>query len=357
MSTRSDIVLERICQTAAEQKASEIYFFAGQPPSYRGNAQIVPLSNEEVINVNLIEEIVASLLSEAEKEKLSRDKQIIVVKTIGKLGAVQVNIVFQKGQMAITLKMLSQEIESLDAAGLPPILKNFTYLAQGIIFIVGPRDSGRFSLVASLVNDINRNQEKYIATVEEPIKYNFVGEKSIIEQREVGADVGSFSTGLDSLQKRNIDVIMCSDGNEESVLEQLLNLAANGSLVFTIFNAASSVQALNRIINSFPLDKKALMRYILSENLGGIITTRLLPRIDGGHRVRALEIVPGVPAIKKLIADDKISQIENLLELGVENSFSLDRYLADLASAGEISAEIGLKYCLNEQKYRTFLRR
>jgi len=356
MSTRSDIILNRICQTAAEQKATDLYLFPVQTPFLRVDSQIISLPSEEILNVSLLEEMVDSLLTQEEKEKFEKEKQLIVVKKIGKVGNAQISFVCQKSQISICLKLFTQEIENLDGIGLPPVVKNFTQLFQGIVFVTGTRDSGRSSLVISLLDFINKNQAKFISTLEQPIKYRLEGAKSIVEQREVGKDVFSPKDGLSYIKKRNIDVAMVSYCDSPEILEELLKLAESGILVFTIIDAPSSLSAINRIVNFFPPERKESICSLLADSLGGVISMRLVPKLVGG-RVRALEILPGSRVVKNLIREDKIKQLENILELGTDNAISLDRYLADLVSAGEITAENGIKYCLNERRFEALLRR
>jgi len=355
MSTRSDIILNRICQTSAEQKATEFYFFPVQPPFLRISGEIIPLVNEEILTVSLLEEIADSLLSPEEKAKLKEVKQLIVVKEIGKMGNIQISFVYQKDQLSICFKLLSREIEILDKAGLPPVVLNFKHLLQGVVFIVGPRDSGRSALAASLLDDINKNQGRFIATVEQPIRYRLAAVKSVIEQREVGKDVSSFKEGILYIKRRNIDVAMVSLCQETGIVEELLSLAESGVLVFTILNGESSIKFISRFIAS--AEKKDSIRSLFADNLGGVIVTRLVPKVGGGERVRALEILPGTSAVKNLINENKINQLNNILELGTGNAIAIDRYLADLVSAGEITFEEGLKYCVDKGKYQILVNR
>jgi len=357
MSTRSDIILNRICQTASEQKATEFYFFPVQPPSLRINGEIIPLANEEILTSSLIEETTDSLLSSEEKEKFKEAKQLIVVKEIGKMGDIQISFVYQRDQLSICFKLLSREIEILDKAGLPSVVLNFKHLLQGVIFIVGPRDSGRSSLAASLLDDINKNQGRFIATVEQPIRYRLTAVKSVIEQREVGEDVPSFKEGISFIKRRNVDVAMVSLCQETGIVEELLTLAEAGVLVFAILNGESSIKFINRFINSFSQERREVVRSLFVDNLGGIIVTRLVPKVGGGERARALEILPGTTVVKNLINENKIHQLNNILELGTGQAIAMERYLADLVSAGEITFEEGLKHCVDKEKYKILVRR
>jgi len=357
MSTRSDIVLNRICERAAEGGATEVYLFPARVPSLRLYGQIVFLVNEEVLSISLIEEIADFLLSPEEKKELEGKRQFVKVKEIGKIGGVEVRFTFEEGQLSISLKLLSRQLEDLEKIDLPSVVKNFTYLSQGVVFIAGPRDAGRSTLAASLLDYINKNQTRFIATVEEPIRYKLKSDKSVIEQREVGKDVFSFKEGISHIKRRNVDVAYISSCLEPEILEELLSLAEAGILVFTIFNAESSIKTINRIINFFPSDKKDSIRYLLADNLGGVIATRLVPKSGGAGRVRALEILPGSATVKSLIAENKISQLKNILEMGTDNAVFLDRHLSDLVSAGEITYEDGLRYSLNKDRFNSLVRR
>jgi len=358
MYTQTEMILNRICVSAAEKKVSEIYLINAQIPFINLDGKIQPLSGENILAASFISDVISAVLDNKEQTELQEKKQIITVKEIGKLGSVQIHVYYQKNTPAICLKLLSQEALDMEKIELPKMVQDFTNLSKGIVFVAGPHDSGRFSLVTSLIDNINKNQNKYIATLEKPIKYNLVGIKSIIEQREIGRDVLSFKEGLNFIRERgHVDVVMISQIKNAEIMEELFALAEAGTLIFAIMDTGSSVQTIKRILHFFPTSEEENIRYFLSENLAGIIATRLVPKVGGG-RIRALEVLSAPPSVKTIIAEGKLHQLSTFLQTGEDTkSVSMDRYLADLVTSDKISLEDAIKNCVDEEMLKSLLRR
>ena len=357
MSTQTEVILNRICRGAAEQKASEICLLPAQPPFIRIDGRMRTLTGEGIVAVSFIEDACKILLVPEEQDKLKQKRQIGVIKNIGKIGSCQIDIYYQKRALALRIKLLAQEIIDLDKLGLPEMVRNFTKLLKGIVFVTGPRDSGRSTLLISLINHINKTQTKFIATIEKPIKATMTGIKSVVEQREVGKDVNSFLQGLHYIRQRNAEVVMLSQINGAEMVNEVFAIAESGSLVFTIMDTDSAIKTIKRILHFFPANEEERIRYFLSENLAGIVSSRLVPKIGGG-RIRALEILPGVPAVKTIIASGRFHQLNGVIQASEDQtSISLDQYLADLVTSGKVMVEQAVKYCVNEELFRSLLRR
>ncbi len=357
MSIQIETTFNRICQQAAEQRASEIYLLTAQPPFVRVDGQMQSLAKENVLSASFIEGLLSDLLDEDQKRELEKKKQVTVIKEIGRVGNSQISVYYQKGALSLRIKLLTREIIDLAKLEAPEVVKKFTKIKKGIVFITGPRDSGRSTLVVSLLNDINKREAKFISTIEKPIKTVLSGLKSVVEQREVGKDVDSFLSGLGSIRERNIDVVMISQIEDAQVMNELFAIAEAGSLVFAVIDTESAIKTLKRILRFYPADEEDNVRYFLSENLGGIICSRLVPKIGGG-RIRALEILSATPAVKSIIAGGKFHQLAGILQASEDRTaISLDQYLADLVSSGGVMAEEALKYCANEEVFRSLLRR
>ncbi len=357
MSTQAEIIFNRICQEAAGQKASEIYLLPAQIPFIRVDGQMQPLAGQGIISTSFMEGLIDNLLKEKEQIKLKEEKQIDFIKEISRIGNSQINIYFTKGAPALRIKLLSQEIVDLSSLELPVMAKKIIQSRRGIVFITGPRDSGRSSLVASILNDINKHQAKFIATVEKPIRATLNGIKGAIEQREVGRDVNSFLDGLAYIRTRNADVIMVDSIKDEQTMDEIFAIAEAGSLVFTILDTESTIKTLRRVLHLFPASKEENIRYLLSENLAGVISTHLVPKIGGG-RIRVFEILPGTPVVNSIIAAGKFHQLAGVLQTSEDKTaISLDQYLANLVSTGKVMGEEALKHCLNEELFKSLLRR
>ena len=357
MSTQTEVILNRICRGAAEKKASEIYLLPAQAPFVRIDGKMRTLTGEGIISLSFINDLVPIFLNSSEQDILKKERQIEIIKPIGKIGDSQINVYYQKNELACRIKLLAQEIITLEKLGLPKMVTNFTNLLKGIVFITGPRDSGRSTLLTSLLDHINKTQVKFITTLEKPIKATLRGFKSVVEQREVGKDVPSFLDGLHYIRKRNAEIVMISQIRKAEEIKEIFAIAEAGSLVFTIMDTASAVKTIRRILHFFPAKEQESVRYFLSENLGGMVASRLVPQIGGG-RIRALEVLPGTPAVRSIIANGRLHQLTGVIQASEDQtSVSLDQYLADLVSSGKVMSEEAVKYSVDEEIFHSLLRR
>lgn len=338
-------------------RASEIYLLPAQVPFVRVYGAVRPLEKERIIAASFISDVAGILLNSEQLEILKQKRQVVAVKELRRIGFSQINFYYQKGSLAVRIKLLSSEIIDISKLEVGPMVTNFTKLRNDIVFICGPRDSGRSTLAFSLLNEINKNEHRFIATIEKPIEHAMRGIKSVVEQREVGTDVGSFVEGLRYIRTRNADVVMISEVGSGEVMDELFAISEAGSLVFAILDTASALKTVKRILHFFPMGEKENIQYFLSENLGGIVCSRLVPKIGGG-RILALEILPGTTAVKSLIAAGKLHQLSGALQATEDQtSISLDQYLADLVKFGKVTSDEAVKHCVNEEVLKTLLRR
>ncbi len=357
MSTQNEVILNRICQGAAEQRASEVYLLPAQSPFVRINGKMGALSGEGIVTASFIDDMFKGMFTQEEQAALAKTKQIEAIKNIGKMGECQIDIYYQKDSLACRIKLLAQEIIDLGKLGLPEMVTRFTNFFRGIVFITGPRDSGRSTLSISILNHINKNQAKFITTVEKPIKSVLRGVRSVVEQREVGKDTPSFLDGLRYVRQRNADVVLVSQIDNAEVMDEIFAIAEAGSLVFAVMDTESSIKTIKRILHFYPTNKEEAIRYFLSENLAGIIVSRLVPKIGGG-RIRALEVLAGIPAVRSIIVSGRFHQLAGVIQATEDQtSISLDQSLADLVTSGKVVSEEAVKYCNGEENFKNFLRR
>lgn len=356
MSTQVQVILNHFLESAAEKKASNLYLFPGQVPFIRQEGIIMSLSSEAIIDINFIDDLAKTILSSVEQEKLIKNGELTISKDIGKQ-RVRLDFIRQKGLLSLSIKLIPSIIVPLDRLKVPKVIKELASLDKGLIIISGPRDSGRSTLLAAMIDYINKNFSKYIATLEEPIEQVFLGGKSLVEQREIGQDVPNFSTGLHSIKNRNVDVVVVSNIDNSEQMQTVLEIAQKGVLVFITLDFDSSSKIIQTILKWFPHEKREFIQLMLGENLEGIICTRLVPRVGGG-RLLALEIMRGSIAVKTLIKEGKIHQINNVFQIGSEAaSISLDRFLADLVKSGEVLVNEAEKYAIDINDFQSMIRR
>jgi len=355
MTTSTEINFSHLLTSAIEQKASELYIAPGQHPFVRIDGQLRNLTEKEIITVDFIHEVINLILTPREQEIFEREREIVLAKEINKLGRFKIRILYEKSSPVCSFKIIPKDIPELSDLKIPTIAKDFVFLNRGLVIISGPPDSGKSTLLASLINQINKTQTKYIATLEKPIEYKFFNLKSLIEQREVGRDVKGFLAGLTSLKDRKVDVVVISELDQPEVIIEVLRIAEAGGLVFAMMESASIPNCLEKIFSYFPAEQQTSVRILLSENIAGIICQKLIPRIGGG-RILALEVIPALSSFKKIIRDGKLYQFENIfISEDKRYTISFDQFLANLVRLREITLEEAIKQAKSEENLKAML--
>lgn len=339
----------------AKQDASDLHIAVGRHPTLRIDGALVPLTKETILVPQDAEGLVMSLLNEQQKGELSLKRQVDFSYTYEDKARFRVNAYFQRGYMAAALRLIPAQIKTIEELKLPPILHDFSTLSQGFVLVVGPAGHGKSTTLAALIDEVNHNRTEHIITVEDPIEYIFAQDKSIISQREVKTDAVDFSQALRSLLRQDPDVVMIGEMRDTESIATALTAAETGHLVLSTLHTNSASQTIDRIIDSFPSDQQSQISSQLAATLVGIVSERLIPRIDGG-RVPACEIMIINPAIRNLIRERKTYQIDLVIETNAqEGMITLNRSLADLVRRREISLENAELYSLNPSELRILL--
>lgn len=357
MQTSKQLEINRILKTVAEYKASDLHLTVGNPPILRIDGKLTPLQEESLLTPDFIQGVVESFLDDKQKEILEREREIVVAYTLENKARFKVNIFYQKGHPSVSLRYVPPTIKTIQELNLPPIVKEFTKLEKGLVLICGPFGSGRTTTMTSLVDQINKSRAEHIITIEKPIEYLFVNNKSVIEQREVGLDVLSFERALESVSEEDVDIIMLSKIEGVEIIEEVLNVASSGRLVLANMDTDSAFKTVEEIIASFPPERQSQGRVHLADSLEGIISQRLVPRTGGGL-VLACEVLIPNQAIRSIIRDGALYQLNNiLLTSRGEGMVSLDRSLAELVKKGEILLEDALNYAIDRNNLKTMTKR
>jgi len=260
-----------------------------------------------------------------------------------------------KGGLAASLRLIPNEIKTIDELNLPQITKIFSKLSQGFVLVVGPNGHGKSTTLAAIVDMINKERAEKIVTIEDPIEYIFAPNKSIIDQREVYQDTFSFHKAIRSTFRQNANVIMVGEMRDYETMSAVVTAAETGHLVLTSLHTNSASQTIERIIDSFPPNQESQIRNQLANTISGIISQRLIPRIKGGL-IPAVEVMIATPAIRTLIRDNRPKQMDMVIETSQDmGMISLDRSLADLVRKKEISWERAEFYSLNQAELKNLL--
>ena len=349
--------LNELLLTAARQNVSDLHLAVGRRPTLRIDGVLIALQKEPILTPEAMSGLVEALLTPEQKKVFLENKQLDFAYSFEDKARFRVNVYFQRGYMAAAFRLISAQIKTIEELGLPPILHDFARLSQGFVLVVGPAGHGKSTTLAAVLDEINHQRTDHIITIEDPIEYIFVQDRSIISQREVGSDTVSFHDGLRTLLRQDPDVLMIGEMRDRESIGTAMTAAETGHLVFSTLHTNSASQTIDSIIDSFPADQQSQVISQLASTLVGIISERLVPRIEGG-RAPACEIMLVNSAIRNLIRERKVFQIDLVIETGMqEGMMSLNRSLSNLVRKKEISLENAELYSLNPGELRILLER
>ncbi len=351
------IKLNELLLTTATQNASDLHIAVGARPAIRVDGLLVPLQKEPLVTPETAEGLVGALLDDEQKKIFAEKKELDFAYAFEDKARFRVNVFYQRGFVAAALRLIPAKIRTIDDLALPPILHDFTKLNQGFILVVGPAGHGKSTTLAGMVDEVNHTRMDHIITVEDPIEYLFEQDRAIISQREVKIDTPTFHGALKSLLRQDPDVVMIGEMRDATSISTALTAAETGHLVFSTLHTNSASQTIDRIIDSFPAESQGQITSQLAATLVGIVSQRLVPKIDGG-RVPACEIMIVNSAIKNLIRERKSYQIDLVIETSMqEGMLTLNRSLANLVKTKVITLENAELYSLNPAELRIMLQR
>lgn len=348
--------LEELLSLVVKEEASDLHISVGHPPILRVGGKLIPLAKRKKITPEDSQNLAYALMRDDQKERFFAEKEIDFSHTLEGKARFRVNVFLQSGNVSCALRRIPQKIPTIEELNLPPILHEFTVPNQGFILITGPASHGKSTTLAALIDEINHTRAEHIITIEDPIEYIFDDDRAIIDQREVQTDTISFGKALRSAFRQDPDVIMVGEMRDAETIATAITAAETGHLVFATLHTNSADQTIHRVIDAFPGDQQNQIRAQLSGSLLGVVSQRLLPRVKGGL-IPACEIMISTPAVANLIRENKIHELPLVIETSAEKGMiSLNRYLAGLIKAGEVSIETALSYSLNPTELKILTR-
>lgn len=357
MGTTDTLIINRILGAAAERKASDIHFSAGNYPTLRINGKLVNLENEEVVTPDFIKQLLSFFVPEDKHGELEANKEITVIHEWMNQLRFKVRVFYQKGLPVLSAHLIPEMVPELSSLGLPQGVLKLAELKKGLVIVGGTFGSGRSTTVAALINQINNSRGENIVTMEKPLEFLLVNNKSIISQREIGKDVASIADGLNQAIDQDINVLMVSSVNSVEEWELILKHTEAGRLVIVIMTAETSTLALERIISAYPSGKRSWIRELLANNLEAILIQRLLPRVGGGLAM-ASELLLMNQAVAGSIKEDKLYQIFSILQSNRDSGMiALDSSLLELVRTGEVAKEDALPEVIDKVNFANALKK
>ena len=347
--------IRELLSIAVSRKASDLHLLASYCPTVRINGDLHPLVTLPKMTASDIERMIFSLLTPLQKELLIANKELDFSTVISMEGGLsvrfRVNSYYQKNMLSASFRLIPAKIKTLEELRLPPILREFTKLRQGLILVTGPTSSGKSTTLASMIQEINFASCVHIISIEDPIEYVFTGGKAIISQREMYQDTNSWRSGLKNVLREDPDVVYLGEIRDYETISSALTIAETGHLVFSTLHTNSSSQSIDRIIDIFPATQQAQVRMQLSMVIAGIISQRLIPTAEG-IRVPACEIMIGSASVKNTIREGKTHLIDNIIQTSADVGMMLfEDNLKDLVEQNIISHEIALEYAIRPDTY------
>lgn len=326
----------------AKNAGSDLFLSTGAPPCAKFHGQIKPLE-KRALGPGEIRDIATSIMDADQREEFEHELEMNLAYSIPKVGRFRVNIFRQRNEVSIVARNIVTDIPNVDTLGLPPILKDVIMTKRGLVLFVGATGSGKSTSLAALIDHRNSNSSGHIITIEDPIEFIHRHKKSIINQREVGMDTRSFHAALKNTLRQAPDVILIGEIRDRETMEHAIAFAETGHLCISTLHANNANQALDRIINFFPEERRNQLLLDLSLNLKCFVSQRLVPTVDG-KRCAAIEILLGTPSVAQAIHKGEVESIKEIMakseNLGMR---TFDAALFELYEQGRISYEDAIK--------------
>ena len=333
--------LEKLFRLMAEKNASDIFVSAGAPMTMKINGSAMPV-NPQVLSAEEAKRICYEILKPHQIEKFERELDLNLSHPIAGVGNFRVNMMYQKGSVAAVVRYISTNIPAFDSLGVPNLLKQVIMEKRGLILVVGATGCGKSTTLAAMMDVRNMMKSGHILTFEDPIEFIFQSKKCIVNQREIGNDSHSFQDAMRNAMRQVPDLILVGEIRDVETMKSAMMYALSGHLCLATLHANNSYHALNRIINFFPLEQRAVLLSDLSVSLRCIISQRLVRNVEGG-RLPAVEILMNTGNIVDLISEGRVSEIKEAMEKSMTpGSQTFEQDLFRLIQMGKISVQEGL---------------
>ena len=328
--------LRELLELMVKGNASDLHITVGAPPIIRVDGKLVR-TDLDALSPEDTKKLSYSLMNEKQRLKFEENSELDLSFGVEQLSRFRCNIFMQRGNVAVAIRQIPQEVPSFEELGIPKQVVELTKHPRGLVLVTGPTGSGKSTTLAALVDKINKEYYKHILTIEDPIEYLHRHQNCIINQREVHADTVSFAASLKYALRQDPDVILIGEMRDFETMEAALTISETGHLAFATLHTNSAAEAVNRIIDVFPTNQQEQARVQLSFVLQAVVTQQLIPKIGGG-RVLALEILMVTPAVRAIIRDDKVHQIYSLIQAGQKFGMkTMNQSLCELHSARKIT--------------------
>src|SRR6186997_1420683 len=347
--------IDDLLRSAVAKGASDLHLKVGAYPMMRLSGALVPLDEAKRLDNNDTLAMGAAVMSPAQREKYKETQEIDLAYSVAGLGRFRCNVFQQRGTMALVLRVIPTKILTVDDLLLPPVLRNICEEERGLVLVTGTTGSGKSTTLAAMIDHVNNSRCSHIMTVEDPIEFLHRDSRSIVNQREVAVDTRSFAHALRSALRQDPDVILVGEMRDFETIETALLAAETGHLVFSTLHTIDATETINRIIAVYPPHQQKQVRLQLAAVLKAVISQRLIPRIDTGGRVPAVEVLIATAFIRDCIVDkEKTHNINSAIAQGTSQygMQTFDQSIFGLYQQGFISLEEALRWASNVDEFK-----
>ncbi len=338
----------------ADDAISDLHLTVNSKPIIRYNGKLKPyIEYDHTFDIEDTKEIARGLMNEEQWKTFEETGELDFSYSIPGFSRFRVNAYYQRGTVGLALRVIPQEVPTIDQLGLPQVLKKLALQRKGLLLCTGPTGSGKSTTLASMIDQINNKRNCHVLTLEDPIEYLHKHKKSIVHQREVGIDTGSFANGLRAALRQDPDVILVGEMRDLETISIALEASETGHLVLATLHTNDAPKTVDRIIDVFPPHQQQQVRIQLASSINGVISQQLLPRANGNGRIAALEILIGTQAVKNIVREGKSHQLRSAMQTGAKfGMIVMNNYLVKLCEKGAINIDTALRRSENPDYIR-----
>ncbi len=340
-----------------EKGASDLHITVGSPPVLRLDGALTPTQFDK-LTPEMTQQLVFALLTDAQRQRFEATNEIDLAFGIKGIGRLRMNVFRQRGAVGAVIRSIATKFKSFDELGLPPAMLEIMKVKKGLVLVTGPTGSGKSTTLASMLDFLNERSSQHIVTIEDPIEYVHANKKCLINQREVGQDTETFAVALRHVLRQDPDVIMIGEMRDLETISAALTIAETGHLVFATLHTTDCAQTINRVIDVFPPHQQEQVRVQLSFVLEAILSQQLVPLAVGSGRGLAMEVLVVTPAIRSLVREQKVEQIQMMLQTGGKFGMqTMNQSLAELYKAQKISYQEAMNRTTDQEDLKRVLQR
>jgi twitching motility protein PilT len=331
--------LDEILKTAHAHDASDIHLIAGHAPMMRVHTVMTPM-DFPILTDDGMRKLVQTITTETQLRIFEEQCDLDFSYEIEGLGRYRVNAHQQRGGIGMALRSIKSKVPPLSALNLPEVISRLTYLPRGLVLVTGDTGSGKSTTLAAMIQAMNERYRKHIITLEDPVEYTFSSDKCLIEQRELGADMPTFGSGLKHALRQDPDIVLVGEMRDLDTTALAMSAAETGHLVLSTLHTVDASQTVERIIDMYPANQQNQIRAMLANTLQAVVSQTLFSRIDQPGMVPAIEVLLCTPAVRNIIRESRTFEIPNVIETNRQLGMtSLDNAIAELYFNGMISRE------------------